>query len=133
MRALSLLLAAGVLTGCATQQPPATRSAEKQAEFEKLVAGKVPGQPISCLPHYRAGNMVPIDDSTVVFKDGSRVYVNHLIGECSLLKSGFYTLVTRSSGTGMCRGDIANVADVSTGSILGSCAIGDWVPYKRPS
>ena len=102
MRAIPLLLAAAVLTGCATQQPPATRSAEKQAEFEKLTAGKVAGQPMTCLPSYRAGNMVPIDDSTIVFKDGSRVYVNHLIGECSLLKSGFYTLVTRSSGPGMC-------------------------------
>jgi hypothetical protein len=77
--------------------------------------------------------MVPIDDSTVAFKDGSRVYVNHLIGECSLLKSGFYTLVTHSNGSGLCRGDIASVADVSTGSVLGSCAIGDWTPYYRPS
>ncbi len=77
--------------------------------------------------------MTPIDDSTVIFKDGSRVYVNHLIGECSLLRSGFYTLVTRSSGTGLCRGDIADVADVRAGTVVGSCAIGDWVPYTRPS
>jgi hypothetical protein len=57
--------------------------------------------------------------------------VNHLIGECSLLKSGFYTLVTRSNGMGLCRGDIADVADVRTGMTVGSCAIGDWVPYAR--
>ena len=133
MRAIPLLLAVAALTGCMTQPPPATRSAEAQAEFQKLTAGKVAGRPMTCLPHSRAGNMVPIDNRTVVFKDGSRVYVNHLIGECSLLKSGFYTLVTRSSGTGLCRGDIADVADLSTGSVLGSCAIGDWVPYTRPS
>ena len=133
MRAIPLLLAAATLTGCMTQPPPATRSAEAQAEFQKLTAGRIAGEPMTCLPHSRAGNMVPIDNSTVVFKDGSRVYVNHLIGECSLLKSGFYTLVTRSSGIGLCRGDIADVADVSTGSVLGSCAIGDWVPYTRSS
>ena len=133
MRAIPLLLAAAAMTGCMTQPPPATRSAEAQAEFQKLTSGKVAGQPMTCLPHYRAGNMVPIDDSTVAFKDGSRVYVNHLIGECSLLKSGFYTLVTHSNGSGLCRGDIASVADVSTGSVLGSCAIGDWTPYYRPS
>lgn len=131
MRAIPLLLAAVAATGCATQPPPATRSAEAQAEFQKLTAGMAPGKPISCLPHRRAGNMIPIDDRTIVFKDGNRVYVNHVIGECALLKSGFYTLVTRSSGIGLCRGDIADVADVSTGSVVGSCAIGDWVPYTR--
>lgn len=133
MRAIPLLLAAAAASGCATQPPAPTRTAEAQAEFQKLTAGRVPGAPITCLPSYRAGHMTPIDDSTVIFKDGSRVYVNHLIGECSLLRSGFYTLVTRSSGTGLCRGDIADVADVRAGTVVGSCAIGDWVPYTRPS
>lgn len=131
MRAIPLLLAAAALSSCATQPPAPTRTAEAQAEFVKLTADRVPGAPISCLPSYRAGHMTPIDDSTVVFKDGSRVYVNHLIGECSSLKNGFYTLVTRSSGPGLCRGDIAHVADVRTGITVGSCAIGDWVPYSR--
>jgi hypothetical protein len=131
MRAIPLLLAAAALTGCATQPPPATRSAEAQAEFQKLIAGKVAGRPISCLQSYRSGEMVTIDNSTVAFKNGSTVYVNHLIGECSGLKSGWYTLVTRSSGPGMCRGDIADVADVRTGMVVGSCAIGDFTPYTR--
>ena len=133
MRAIPLLLAAAAVAGCATQQPAPTRTAEAQAEFQKLTAGRVAGEPFSCLPSYRAGNMTPIDDSTVVFKEGSRVYVNHLIGECSQLKSGFYTLVTRNHGAGLCRGDIADVADVRAGMIVGSCAIGDWVPYTRRS
>ena len=72
---------------------------------------------------------VPGDDGTVAFKNGRTVYVNHLLGECNGLKSGFYTLVTRSSGSGLCRGDIARVADVSTGMIVGSCAVGDFIPY----
>ena len=88
-----------------------------------LVAGKVAGNAISCLPSYRSGEMVPSDNSTAAFKNVSTVYVNHLIGECSGLKSGWYTLVPRSSGPGMCRGDIADVADVRTGMVVGSCAI----------
>jgi hypothetical protein len=133
MRAIPLLLCAAALTGCMTQPPPPSRSAEAQAEFQRLTAGKVPGQPISCLPSYRADNMVRIDNSTVAFREGSRVYVNHLIGACSGLRSGFYALVTRSSGTGLCRGDIAHVQDMSTGAIVGSCAIGDFVPYTTAS
>ena len=129
MRAIPLLLITATVAACAAQ-PPAPRSAEAEAKFQQLLAGKAAGATVSCLPHYRADDMVTIDNSTVAFKDGRTVYVNHLIGECSGLNSGFYTLVTRSNGTGLCRGDIADVRDVQTGMIIGACAIGDFTPYK---
>ena len=129
VRAAGLALAVAMLPGCTTQPPQASRSAEAQAEFQKLTAGKVAGAAITCLPSYRSSDMVTIDDGTVAFKNGRTVYVNHLLGECNGLESGFYTLVTRSSGSGLCRGDIARVADVSTGMIVGSCAVGDFIPY----
>ena len=133
MRALSLLVTAAALAGCMTQPPPATRTAEGQAELQRLTAGKVAGPAITCLPPtIRSRNMVAIDDSTIAFQDGaSRTYVNHLRGACSNLRGGFYTLVTRSSGSGVCSGDIADVADVRTGITVGSCALGDFVPYTR--
>jgi hypothetical protein len=135
MRAIPLLLAAAaaVSTGCMTRPAPATRSAEAEAEFQKLTAGKAAGEPITCLPSYKRNDMVTIDDGTVAFKNGKTVYVNKLIGECSGLDSGFYALVTNSSGPGLCRGDIARVTDVRTGMTAGSCAIGDFVPYKPVS
>ena len=129
MRGIPITAFAIALAGCATQPPAPTRSTEAQAELNKLVAGKIAGAPLTCLQHYRANDMVRIDDSTVAFKQGRRVYVNHLIGACSNLDSNFYALVTRSNGIGLCRGDIAHVQDVSTGAIVGSCAIGDFVPY----
>jgi hypothetical protein len=130
LHAAGLAVAVAALGACMTQPPQASRSAEAQAEFHKLTAGKVPGPAITCRPSYRSNDMVTIDDGTVAFKNGRTVYVNHLIGECNGLKSGFYTLVTRSSGSGLCRGDIARVADVSTGMVVGSCAVGDFIPYK---
>ena len=129
MRATGLLLIGAALAGCVAQ-PPATRSAEAQAKYQRLLAGKVPGPSVTCLPHYRSDDMVTIDNSTVAFKNGRTVYVNHLIGECQGLNSGFYTLVTRSSGSGLCRGDIADVRDIRTGMIVGACAMGDFTPYK---
>ena len=131
MREMPLIATALALAGCATQPQSVVRSAEAQTELNKLLAGKTAGEPFTCLQHYRANDMVRIDDSTVAFKQGTRVYVNHLIGECANLTSGFYALVTRSNGTGLCRGDMADVRDLSTGMIVGSCAIGDWTPYKR--
>ena len=31
----------------------------------------------------------------------------------------------------MCSGDIATVADLRTGMTVGSCTLGDFVPYTR--
>ena len=130
MRISFFAVTAMALAGCATQPPQPTQTAQSQAEFQKLVAGKVPGQPISCLPHYRAEDMVRIDDSTIAFRQGSTVYVNHLRSECANLKSDFYALVTHSNGSGLCSGDIAQVRDVSHGMIVGACGLGDFIPYK---
>ena len=130
MRALPLIPVAAALAGCMTQPPP-TRTAQAQAEFQRLTAGRVAGPSLTCLPSYRADNMVRIDEGTVVFKDGGTVYVNRLHGQCDGLNSGFYTLVTRSHGSGLCRGDIAHVTDISTGMVVGSCAMGEFIPYRR--
>jgi hypothetical protein len=133
MRAIPLLLAVAALTGCMTQPPPATQLAESQAKLQELTTGKVAGAAMACLPpSVRSRNMVAIDDSTVAYIDSPRrVYVNHLRGECSNLRNGFYTLVVRSSGSGTCSGDIADVADVRTGITAGTCALGEFVPYTR--
>ena len=107
--------------------------AESQAKLQQLTAGKVAGAPMTCLPpSVRSRNLEVIDDNTFAYVDSPRrVYVNHVRGECSNLGSGFYTLVVRSSGSGTCSGDIADVADVRTGMTAGSCALGEFVPYTR--
>jgi hypothetical protein len=133
MRAIPLLLGAAAVTGCMTQPSPETRTAEGQAELQRLTAGKVAGAPVTCLPpRISPRNMVVIDDRTVAFEDSrNRAYVNHLRGECSNLRSGFYTLVVRSGGAGTCSGDIADVTDIRTGTTAGTCALGDFVPFTR--
>ena len=133
MRAIPLLLSVAALAGCSTQPAPATQMAESQAKFQELTAGKVAGAPMNCLPpSVRSRNLEVIDDRTFAYVDSSsRVYVNHVRGECSNLGTGFYTLVVRSGGSGTCSGDIADVADPRTGMTFGSCSLGQFVPYTR--
>ena len=134
MRLISALIAGTMLASCSTAPGPAPmRTAQKQHEYEQLLLGKVPGQPMSCLPHFRAGDMRPIDDNTILFRDGpGRTYVNHTQGPCNGLASGHYTLVTRQIGSSdPCRGDIAQVVDLTNGMLVGSCVWGDFVPYSR--
>lgn len=133
MRSLYLILAAATLAGCATARPQ-PRSAQAEQHLQQLLAGKVAGAPQSCLPSHRSSDMVVIDDKTVLFRDGSRrVWRTEMRGGCTLLGSSHYTLVTRSfGGQGLCSGDIAQLADLSTGMIVGSCSWGEFVPYTRP-
>lgn len=135
MRLISVLMAGAVLASCTTGPPqPTYRSADKQRDFEMLVGGKVAQAPISCLPHYRSGDMRVIDDETIAFRDGSyRTYVTHMRGACNGLGGGHYTLVTKQFGSAdLCRGDIAQVVDTLNGMLVGSCVFGDFVPYVRP-
>ena len=133
MRSMSVLLLTAALGACTTGPQPG-RTANAEAHLQQLLAGKTAGPARSCLPEYRADNMVVIDDNTVLFRDGRTVYRNDFLGGgCSRLASGFYTLLTkRSGGTGLCRGDIAEVRDLSNGITVGSCIVGDFVPYTTP-
>ena len=133
MRSLSLLLIASALAACTTApQAPMARSAEAEAKLERLLAGKAAGTPMSCLPTWRSGNMVTIDDHTILFRDGAnRIYRNDLRADCPRIGTGHYTLVTRTTGSSLCSGDIAQVVDLASGITVGSCVLGPFVPYTR--
>ena len=134
MRVISLLLAGGVLASCTTAPELTRRNADKQAELQQLLAGKVAQRPISCLPHHRSSDMRVIDDNTIAFRDGrNRTYVAHMNGGCSNLGGGNYALVTRQYGSpDLCSGDIARVVDILSGMTVGSCSFGDFQPYVSP-
>ena len=135
MRVISVIVGGAILASCtAGPEPAPLRTADKQREYQLALQGKVPQKPISCLPHYRSGDMRTIDDQTILFRDGaSRVYVNNMQGGCTALTRGHYALVTRSFGSaGLCRGDIAQVVDTLNGMQIGSCVFGDFTPYVRP-
>ena len=135
MRSFSLVLIAAALASCTTApQSQFQRSDRAQAELQRLIAGKVAGKPQSCLSNHRAGNMIIVDDNTVFYRSGSRLYRQDFNGgRCSNVGAGHYALVTRQFSGSLCRGDIATVADLSSGMTVGSCVMGDFVPYTSPA
>ena len=54
-------------------------------------------------------------------------------GSCDRLGGGSYALVTRSTSTSLCSGDIAQVVDTANGFTVGSCVLGDFVPFVMAS
>lgn len=134
LASLTILASAGLLASCATTGTPEPRSPRALAELSSYLDGRVPGRPQSCLPNYRSQDMVVIDENTLLFRDGSnRVWRSDLRGSCNGLgRPGTALLTKQFGGTGLCSGEIAQVIDTSQGFAVGSCALGDFVPYTGP-
>lgn len=130
MRSVSLLLLGAAVTCCSTA-PPAPRSPSAEAHLQSLLAGKVAGAPVDCIPSTAADNMIVVDDDTLLFRDGSRrVWRNDLEGgSCYGLRMGGTLVTRREVGTSsLCRGDVSHVL-VSGGSLTSTCVMGQFVPY----
>lgn len=130
MRSIPFLIAATAIAGCSTAPEPG-RSAEAEATLNRTLAGRVAGQPMSCLPPYGRQEMITIDQNTILFKSGRTVFRNDLKSSGCANLGGSYSLVTHSSSGRLCSGDIAQVADIRNGITVGSCVLGDFVPYTR--
>ena len=129
------LLLSATVAGCATNPPNyGERSPEAQQLLAQYLGGKTAGTPQSCIPRYRTDDMVVVDEHTILFRDGAtRVYRTEMQGGCSGLGRPSPALVSRSfSGSNLCRGEIAQVIDSSTGTTVGSCSYGDFVLYTGP-
>lgn len=128
-------LAAATVGACAyTTGPDEPRSPQALQDLNRLLAGKVPGKPQSCLPNYRASDMTVIDEHTVLFRDGATTWRSEIPSGCSNLGRPGYAMVTKQyGGEGLCQGQIVQVVDTSAGFIAGSCTFGEFVPYRPPA
>ncbi|MDQ3246047.1 MAG: hypothetical protein M3Q52_03980 [Pseudomonadota bacterium] len=134
MRIMPLPIIAATLASCSTAPQAPVYNARAEAELQKALIGKVAGAPLDCLQRSRTQDMIRIDGNTILFRDGrNRIYRNEINGVCDGLDRSSTALVTRNLGGGgqLCRGDIAQVVDTSTGMTVGSCSLGDFVPYTR--
>ncbi|HET9811048.1 MAG TPA: hypothetical protein VFP53_05050 [Sphingomicrobium sp.] len=131
MRILIPLLIAASVAGCTAQPPASLVDVRGQARLAEMLRGKVAGEPQKCIPQRLSSYFDIIDPTTIAVRDGSRIYVNHVQGACSGLHMGNHALVVKTFGFGgPCRGDTARVTDLSSGNVMGSCLLGDFVPYN---
>lgn len=132
MRAWMMLAAPIALAACASAYEPRPLTDKQTSELDKALAGKVPGEKMACISRAPATNLQVISNNVVLYRVNRKlVYKNELIGGCSGLTAGD-TLILRSFGSQMCRGDFATTANLMTGMQTGACALGDFVPYRTP-
>ncbi len=136
MRILIPFAVLAVLGGCAGAPSPseeaaaARRHANAEAELADALKGKTPGKPVSCVNLRDIRSTKTIGDRTLIYGVNSRlIYRNDPAGGCPASGAG-RTLVTRTPSNQLCRGDIVRVVDLTAGFDVGSCALGDFTPYR---
>lgn len=131
----SLLLAAGtaafMLGSCSTAPADQTRSPRAAQELADALAGRVAGPPQRCITTYRTTKVHPIDDWTIIYDQGSTVYVQNPRGGCPGIGSGSDILVTRQTTNQLCDGEIARTVDLTSRVERGGCVFGPFVPYTK--
>jgi hypothetical protein len=132
---LSLILAVGatgLLMACSTAPAEQARSPRAAKELADALAGRVAGPPQRCISNFPQVEVQVIDDWTILYREGSTVYVQNPQGGCPGIGIGSRTLVTRQVGTSqMCQGDINQAVDLRTGIGGAPCVFGPFVPYTK--
>lgn len=134
MRSVAPLIVIAALGACSMAPPPAPNYQAEQ-HLAQWLNGLVPaGPPQDCLQNYNQQEMTIIDASTIAFRSGTgHVWVQKTQSPCTPLGGpGPYALVTRSTMSELCRGDIAEVVDTVSHMNVGSCVMGQFLPYARP-
>ena len=80
------------------------RSPEAQAKLDKWLTGRVAGERRSCLQVDKTGNPIAIDDNTLLFRDGPRIWRNDVKRsfECGTLNRQS-TVVSESAADRLCK------------------------------
>lgn len=103
MRLIAALLVAGALSGASVPDPQ--RSPEAQAKLDKMLEGRVADRPVTCLPVVHVLHPIAVDDQTLVFRDGPRIWVNNLRGsfQCGQLDKMSDVQFGSMAEPGLCR------------------------------
>ena len=136
MHARSMLIpglsAAIVLAACSTTASQQARSPQAEADLARALSGRVAGTPVRCIPTYRADDMQIIDDWTILFEDGSTIYLQNPRGGCPGIAAHRNVLISRPMPSNqLCSGDIQQLFDPVTRIGGGACVLGDFVPYTK--
>lgn len=125
------------LLAVAASTPDSRRAADAakaQAALAHELAGLTPGAPQTCLDTFvtRDASTTSFGDTLVYRTSGATRYVTRTTGCTGIGGSGDNILITTVPETHICRGDIARTVDRVSRFETGSCAFGEFVPYRKP-
>ncbi|MFM6950267.1 MAG: hypothetical protein ACKOW1_04500 [Novosphingobium sp.] len=128
MRALAIALAATALIagGAAVSAKPKLTPEQR---LEKLLEGRVAGQPTTCISMSDTRDLEILDGVALVYRSGSTLYVNRPKNPEDIDSDDI--LVIRPTGSQLCRLDMVQTVDRVGHFQTGFINLGDFVPYRR--
>lgn len=100
-----------------------------EERLAKMLQGRVAGQPVDCINLVNARESRVIDKTAIVYDSGNTIYVNRTAHPESLDSDDI--LVTRTTGSQLCRLDMVTTRDRSQFMFNGVVNLEKFVPYRR--
>ncbi len=140
MNKLIALAAAALTAGCAYDgDTQSSASASRTAEVDyrgrtlaQVLEGRRAERPRSCVSSRELGGNEGFGENVILFRGqtNSVVFVNRPTAGCPEIGPG-RAIRVRTPSAQICSGEIIDVFDPVAGFDFGSCALGEFTPYRR--
>jgi len=139
MRFLTSIMAAALALGgtalpAAAQDDapqPGTRAERNEARLAERLEGRVAGEIVSCVYAPNSNRLETIEGVGFVYDAGNTLYVARP-RDPSVLGPNDVVLIKRYGGGQLCRQDLMQTIDRTSGIFSGIVAIDGFVPYTKP-
>jgi hypothetical protein len=118
-----------LIAGAAGVAAPAADRAPDDAPFAKRLAKLTPGAPQTCINPSRSGGSDHAGNQVLIEDRSGTIFLAHFQGGCEARDSD--ALISRRPSTQLCRGDVVEIRDLTSGFSRGMCAYSDFTPYRR--
>ncbi len=127
-----LAFAVLLLAGCAaTPEQLAASQARADTALARAIGDRVAGKPVDCIDANTASGPQVIDERTILYRQGRRVWRNDLPDSCPFLHGDPILIVELASGGRLCRNDRFRVLQRGSTIPSGMCRLGSFTPYAR--
>lgn len=96
---------------------------------QRYLKDRVAGEPVNCIPRTRLRRSTAASDDVLLYDDGSTVYVNTPYLGCPRAREN--TMISSTPIGRLCSGDIVLVQDLRMNVPLSSCALSEFVPFRK--
>jgi hypothetical protein len=128
MHKMAFALAAGaaLMAASAVEARPKLTGEE---QLNKLLEGRVAGQPVNCISLFDTRDQQVIDKTAIVYGTGRTIYVNRPMNAVDLDRND--VMVSDVHAGQVCKLDVVRLHDQSGGWYRGFVGLEQFVPYRK--
>ena len=123
LKMLPVFIAAAVAASAVQAQAP-----DREAQLAQELGDRVAGEPVRCINYRQVRNTRIVNDTAILFRIGSAIFVNRPRSGAETLDDSFALVNERSDGR-LCSGDTLQLTEGM--GITRMIVAGDFVPYRR--